>query len=83
MLTGKEPAMPSDYIITDSFGNVEGIEEKRWSGLTIRQHFAGQIMAGHIAGYIGNSDVKGMEWSTIAKECVAATDALIAELNKP
>lgn len=48
-------------------------------GLTKREWFAGQIMAGMCANSVPGQH---KEFSFQASECIRYTDALIAELNK-
>lgn len=79
-ITGNEPANPTDHVITDSFGNIEGIEQKRWSGLTIRQHFAAIAMQGMLAACNGYT---GDHLGNLAKCAVSAADNLIERLNAP
>lgn len=96
-LSGDEPANPTDHVITDSFGNVEGIEEKRWSGLTIRQYYSGLAMQAEVGADTSVTTKEIMEYlgldkdpydyrvhwhMYLAKRAVAAADALINELNK-
>lgn len=70
-ITGNEPAFPADA------QNPETNDIFYYGGLTIRQYYAGLLMAAivqnpnHIGGYL-----------SAAAEAVKHSDALIAELNK-
>lgn len=53
--------------------------ERKFSGLTKREYFAGLAMQSYFGGeFTGQS---GMPYDTIAKNCVAMADALLKELE--
>lgn len=73
MITGNEPAMPFES------KTMTNLSSEDFTGLTIRQHFAGLCMQGLLAAW-GNHDVTS--YDELANDAVIAADALIAELNK-
>lgn len=75
--SGKQPAFPTDHVITDSFGNVEGIESKRWSGMTKREYFAAMAMQGYCANEMTNEK----DYDIVAKMAISQADALLHQLN--
>lgn len=73
-----KPAFPCESY-TDDFGK-KAPRSNIYSGLTIRQHFAGMIAQGMAA----NPEVAktGMSPDVWVRGCVNIADALIAELEK-
>ena len=82
-ITGNEPAMARPYSHDERpSGKYEGDYPESFqafTGLTIRQYYAGLAMQGFIATYGSDSQPSAKE---SAKFGVEAADALIEELNK-
>jgi hypothetical protein len=80
-ITGNEPAMPTA-------NSDRGID----FGLTIRQHYAGLAMQGILSQISSNPNHYDhckylvndgyLHYESVAKDAVALSDALIAEINK-
>jgi hypothetical protein len=81
MITGNEPAFPTDTTVVD--GEVTQDIKKEWEGITIRQHFAAMAMQ----GILSNPKVMDeVDWhydvDAVVKNSVFVADALIDQLNK-
>lgn len=61
------------------FGQMHGVQPEY--GLTKREYMASQILAGIVAGMLARKPSPAT-YASMAKDAVAQTDALIAELNK-
>lgn len=72
---------PINAVVEDNIHFELGkILEARFYGLTKREYFAGLAMSSYYGGeYTGQS---GMQYETIANNCVEMADALITSLNK-
>lgn len=73
MITGNEPARPTDLLMLDKDGYGDRVE---FPGLTIRQQFAMAAMQ----GLLSNTEYANL--NSMAEISVQSADALIAELNK-
>lgn len=51
-------------------------------GMTLREYYAGQAMAGLLAGLKGTMEVSTVIEEMVAKTAVCNADALLAELEK-
>lgn len=67
------PAFPTDMLIS---GSVTG--SKPYSGMSLRDWFAGQAMVGITAGYWSNPDMSGVGPQGMADEAYQYADAMIA-----
>jgi len=52
---------------------------KGQSGMTLRDYFAGQALAGISAGYWGNPEMTGLSPQDLAAEAYALADAMLTE----
>lgn len=66
---------PDDF----AFSRADGVQARSFPGLTKREYFAGLAMQGIVANSIPGSHHTP---NNMARDAIAFTDALIAELNK-
>lgn len=76
-----QPAFPTDVVSRDAGGTAMDLSPTAFSGMTMRQYYAGQALQGYLAsmepGPLRKEFLQG--W---AEDCVNMADALIAELSK-
>jgi len=68
------PAFPRSGV-KDGYGKVVGDVK----GMSLRDWFAGQALAGIAAGYWSNSDMSDLAPSELAEKAFALADAMLAE----
>lgn len=88
MNNGKQPITPSMWTKcgegADDYKPLKDGQktgwEKKFGGLTKREHIATKVLAGLSANYL-RENVTGWDIKTYVKEAVALTDALLEELS--
>jgi len=76
MTRANEPAFPNlEHTIYEK--NQVVTKHEHQLGMTLREYFAGQLLAGMLAG-----GGEYASWESAAKDSVEAVDALIAQLEK-
>ena len=67
------PAFPSDMMLTKGV-----VSAKPYNGMSLRDWFAGQALAGLIAGYYANPDSGGLGSEEFARLVYRQADAMLS-----
>lgn len=62
--------------------NIPGCGDNGWSGMTLRDWFAGQALAGILAGPCSKPGVPMHEWMESPREAYRLADLMLAERNR-
>jgi hypothetical protein len=73
------PAFPLTVVMEFDVRTGAPLKNEVYTGMSLRDHFAGQTLAGHFA-----ANIRGFQdMQAVAQHCYLMADAMLAERDKP